>query len=166
MRFSAYEVTKYAVRNRPCNSLHPYRTVVLTLRQRSPWDPRSSFRGTAIRSRICEIIFFCSSLNFAWKFMLKNIGPRVIEKNFGGPQSRILKKVENHWYRTNETNILGYDLQFHQKERLQILLFNKNETGRVAQLLRDCNRYGRSGVRTPGGQVGHSVANGLPLLRH
>ena len=32
-------------------------------------------------------LFFCSSLDFAWKFMLKNKGPRVVEKNLSVMES-------------------------------------------------------------------------------
>ena len=74
---------------------------------RFPWGTRSSFRGTAKRSQISDkshielcLIghlrtwwpFFCSSLDNAWKFMLKNKGPWAIEKYLWGPQSRDFKK--------------------------------------------------------------------------
>ena len=60
--------------------------------------------------------FFCFSLYFAWKFMLKIIGPWVIEKKFGGPHTRtvkILKKFECHCSTKIKNILIGLLLSLH-----------------------------------------------------
>ena len=51
---------------------------------------------------------------------------------------------------------------------IYVLLFQNStvaETGRLAQLVSACYRFGRCGVRFPGWSNGHSVASGAPPLR-